>query len=119
MLILGYRRIKSGDVHRHKLCMIAAFAISVAFLATYVIYRSLGAEKRFTGQGAIRPLYFFILATHVVLAATVPFLAGRTLYLALRGRFVQHRRIARITLPIWLYVSVTGVLVYVFLFVLY
>jgi len=119
LLVAGYVQIQRGRVKAHQCCMTAAFCVSTAFLASYLTYRLLGEEKRFTGQGLIRPIYFFILITHVILAATVPILAGRTLYLALRGRFTQHRRIARITFPIWMYVSVTGVLVYLFLFQLY
>ncbi len=119
LLILGFFHIRSGNVVSHRRCMITAFVVSMMFLSTYVVYRFLGPEKRFTGQGFVRPLYFFILITHVVLAASVPFLAARTVYLAARGRFDQHRRIARVALPIWIYVSVTGVLVYFFLFRLY
>ena len=78
-----------------------------------------GQEKRFGGEGWIRPIYFFILFTHVPLAACVPVLASRTLYLAARGRWEKHRRSARLTLPVWIYVSVTGVVIYVLLFRLY
>ena len=99
--------------------MTAAFCVSILFLISYLTYRFFGEEKRFGGQGWIRPVYFFILFTHVPLAATVPVLASRTLYLALRGRFDKHRRMARITFPIWIYVSVTGVIVYVLLFQIY
>ena len=91
----------------------------MGFLASYLTYRFLGKEKRFGGQGWIRPVYFAILITHVTLAASVPVLAGRTLYLGLRGRIEKHRKMARWTLPIWLYVSVTGVLIYFLLFRLY
>ena len=99
--------------------MMSAIGVSILFLISYLTYRFLGEEKRFGGTGWIRPVYFVILITHVVLAATVPILATRTLYLALRGRFEQHRRFARWVLPIWIYVSVTGVVVYVLLFRLY
>ena len=119
LLLRGFFHIRSGNIVAHRRCMIAAFVVSLVFLTTYITYRFFGAEKRFTGQGLVRPIYFFILITHVVLAACVPFLAGRTLYLAVRGRFDKHRRIARITFPIWIYVSVTGIIVYVFLFQLY
>jgi uncharacterized membrane protein YozB (DUF420 family) len=119
LLVTGYRMIRAGRVALHKRCMIAAFVVSVAFLVSYLTYRALGEEKRFGGTGWIRPVYFLILITHVVLAATVPILASRTLYLGLRGRIAQHRRIARWTFPIWVYVSVTGVVVYVLLFRLY
>ncbi len=119
LLLRGFLHIRSGNLVAHRRCMIAAFVVSLVFLTTYVTYRIFGAEKRFTGQGLVRPIYFFILITHVVLAACVPVLAGRTLYLAARGRFDKHRRIARVTFPIWMYVSVTGIFVYVFLFQLY
>ncbi len=119
LLVAGYLMIRRRRETAHKRCMIAAFCVSTVFLASYLTYRFLGEEKRFGGTGLIRPVYFFILITHVVLAMTVPVLAGRTLYLALRGRFDKHRRIARITFPIWIYVSVTGVLVYLLLFRLY
>ncbi len=116
LLVWGYLQIRAKRVEAHKRLMVSAFIVSILFLVSYVTYRALGEEKRFTGQGVVRPIYFFILITHVTLAATVPFLAARTLYLGLRGRLDAHRRIARITLPIWIYVSVTGVLVYLFLF---
>ena len=119
LLIAGYRMIKRKNVVAHKRFMIAAFAASVLFLTSYLTYRAFGEEKRFGGTGWIRPVYFFILITHVTLAVTVPVLASRTLYLALRGRFEKHRRFARITFPIWMYVSITGVMVYVLLFQLY
>jgi uncharacterized membrane protein YozB (DUF420 family) len=116
LLIAGRRFIRQGRVTAHKRCMLAAFGTSVLFLASYLTYRVLGEDKRFGGAGWIRPVYFFILITHVVLAATVPFLASYTLYQALKGRFDRHRRVARVTYPIWIYVSVTGVVVYVMLF---
>jgi uncharacterized membrane protein YozB (DUF420 family) len=119
LLTAGYISIRRRRIVAHKRCMIAAFVVSMAFLASYLTYRFLGQEKRFGGQGLIRPIYFFILSTHVVLAATVPVLASVTLILGLRGRFSTHRKWARITLPVWLYVSVTGVLVYLLLFELY
>jgi len=119
LLLTGYVMIKQRKMSAHRACMIAAFCVSVLFLASYLTYRFLGAEKKFGGQGWIRPVYFFILITHVVLAATVPILAARTLYLGLCGRFDKHRRIARIAFPIWVYVSITGVIVYLLLFKLY
>ena len=119
LLIIGYRMIKQRRIGAHKACMLAAFGVSILFLASYLTYRFYGSEKHFGGEGLIRPIYFFILITHVALAATVPFLASITLYYALRGRFDKHRRMARITFPIWVYVSVTGVMVYVLLFQLY
>lgn len=119
LLLIGYRMIKRRRVRAHKTCMIAAFIVSILFLTSYLTYRYYGGEKRFGGEGWIRPVYFFILISHVVLAATVPFFATGTLYLALRGRIERHRRLARITFPIWIYVSITGVMVYLLLFRLY
>ena len=119
LLLVGYGMIRRRRVAAHRGLMVTAFVVSIFFLASYVTYRVFGQEKRFGGQGWIRPVYFFILITHVTLAATVPFLASRTLYLGLRGRYQQHRRIARITFPIWVYVSITGVLVYLLLFKVY
>lgn len=118
-LMAGYINIRRGRITPHKRCMICAFCVSIAFLASYLTYRFMGAEKRFGGQGWIRPVYFFILITHVTLAATVPVLASWTLALGLRGRIDRHRRLARITFPIWVYVSITGVVVYLLLFQLY
>jgi len=119
LLVTGYVNIKRKRVIAHKRCMIAAFCVSVLFLATYLTYRFLGAEKKFGGTGWIRPVYFVILFSHVTLAMTVPILATWTLVLGLTGRIEKHRRLARITFPIWAYVSITGVMVYVLLFQLY
>ncbi len=118
-LLVGYHAIRHDNVVRHRRCMVTAFCVSVLFLGSYLTYRFLGQEKRFGGTGLIRPVYFFILITRVTLAATVPFLAGLTLWRAIRGQFARHRRIARWTLPIWVYVSITGVMVYVMLFVIW
>jgi uncharacterized membrane protein YozB (DUF420 family) len=96
--------------------MIAAFGVSVLFLVCYVVYHAQVGSVRFTRQGFVRPVYFSILITHVVLAAVVPPLALVTLMRGLQARYPRHRAIARWTLPIWLYVSVTGVLVYVLLY---
>ncbi len=119
LLLVGYVMIKRRRIVAHRRCMSVALCVSILFLASYLTYRFLGEEKRFGGHGFIRPVYFFILITHVALAVTVPVLACRTIYLAWRGRFDKHRRIARVTFPIWIYVSVTGVLVYVLLFKIY
>jgi len=116
LLVTGYVMIRRRHVTAHKRCMIAAFVVSIFFLTSYLTYRFAGDEKRFGGTGWIRPVYFGILIPHVILAATIPVLASRTIYLALRGRIEQHRRWARVTLPIWLYVSVTGILIYFMLF---
>jgi uncharacterized membrane protein YozB (DUF420 family) len=119
LLIIGYGMIRAGRVVAHKRCMISAFMVSILFLATYLTYRFFGSDKKFTGEGWIRPVYFFVLITHVTLASLVPFLASYTLYLGLRGPVHRHRRIARITFPVWVYVSITGVIVYVMLFRLF
>jgi uncharacterized membrane protein YozB (DUF420 family) len=119
LIMSGYVMIKRGDVQKHKACMISAFCVSVLFLISYLTYAFLGEEKRFSGTGWIRPVYFTILITHVVLAATVPVLATWTLVLGLQGRFDKHRKLARITFPIWAYVSTTGVIVYLLLFRLF
>ena len=119
LLVAGYLNIKRKRVTVHRRCMIGAYCVSVVFLITYLTYSFFGSEKRFGGTGWIRPVYFFILFSHVLLAATVPILATWTLILALRGRIEKHRRLARITFPIWVYVSVTGVVIYLLLFQLY
>lgn len=115
LLVYGYRQIRAKRISRHRNAMIAAFCVSALFLVSYITYHLLAEGRRYQGQGMLRIVYFVILITHVTLAATVPILASWTLYLAARGRFEKHRRLARITFPIWIYVSVTGVLVYLFL----
>lgn len=116
LLTIGYVLIRQRRVEAHKRCMLAAFAVSVLFLISYVIYHANAGSTPFTRQGWIRPVYFTILISHIILAFVIVPLALRTLYLAWRERFEQHRRIAKITLPIWLYVSVTGVLIYLMLY---
>ena len=116
LLGAGYLFIRAGRVPPHRRCMIAAFALSSLFLVSYVVYHAQVGSVRFTREGFVRPLYFTILVTHVMLAATVPPLALVTLSRGLRGRYPQHRKVARWTFPIWLYVSVTGVLVYILLY---
>jgi uncharacterized membrane protein YozB (DUF420 family) len=116
LLLLGFTLIHRRRVELHRKVMIAAFATSSLFLICYVVYHAQVGSVPFPRQGFVRPLYFTILITHVILAATVPPLAIITLTRGLKGRYPQHRRIARWTFPIWLYVSVTGVLVYVLLY---
>ena len=116
LLFIGYLLIRAGRRDAHKWCMLAAFAASTLFLASYLVYHAQVGSVPFTRQGAVRPIYFTILITHVVLAAAVLPLALITLSRGLKSRFAKHRAIARWTLPIWLYVSVTGVLVYVLLY---
>lgn len=112
LLVAGYWLVRRKRLRAHKTCMTAAFAVSVLFLASYLTYHALHGSTRFTGTGAARTFYFTILISHTILAALVPPLALRTLWLAWRNRLPQHTRLARWTLPLWLYVSVTGVLVY-------
>ena len=111
-LFAGYLCIKSKNRNAHRVCMLAAFASSTLFLISYLIYHYQVGSVPFKGQGWIRVVYFAILLTHTILATTVVPLALITLVRALRERFDAHRRIARWTFPIWLYVSVTGVIVY-------
>ena len=119
LLVLGWLLIKRRLVTAHRLSMGAAFLCSVLFLASYLYYHSHAGHVPFTAQGWIRPVYFFILISHIVLAAVVPFLAVWTLARALRGEFEKHKRIARWTYPVWVYVSVTGVAVYLLLYRIY
>ena len=112
LLVVGFVFIRRGRVGAHRAAMIAALVCSVLFLASYLVYHSQAGSVRFPGTGAVRTVYLSILLTHTVLAAAVPFLALITVVRALQERFDQHRRIARWTLPIWLYVSVTGVTIY-------
>ncbi|MCS6927113.1 MAG: DUF420 domain-containing protein [Candidatus Binatia bacterium] len=119
LLLLGYRFIRRRHIRAHQVSMTAAFAVSVLFLLSYLVYHYYAGATRFSGSGWVRPLYFAILFSHTVLAAFVPFLALLTLTRAWKRQFRQHGRIARWTLPIWLYVSVTGVIIYFLLYHLY
>jgi len=112
LLVAGYRMIRKGRREAHRRLMLAAFTVSALFLVSYLVYHFEVGSVRFTRTGPVRTLYFAILMSHTVLAAAVPLLAVVTLRRALRGRFEAHRRIARWTLPVWLYVSATGVAVY-------
>ena len=116
LLVCGYVLIRRRRKQAHKRIMLAAFATSSLFLACYLIYHWQVGSVRFPRTGAIRTVYLSILATHTALAATVPVLAIVTLSRGLSSRFDKHRAIARWTLPIWLYVSVTGVVVYLMLY---
>jgi len=115
-LFAGYLFIRAKNREAHRRCMLAAFACSILFLISYLVYHFQVGSVGFKGQGWIRPVYFTILITHTILAIAVVPLALITLVRALRERFDAHRRIARWTLPIWLYVSVTGVVVYLMLY---
>jgi uncharacterized membrane protein YozB (DUF420 family) len=119
LLVCGLYFILRGRVAAHRACMISALVVSCLFLVSYVVYHAQYGSMRFKGQGLVRPLYFAILITHVVLAAAIVPLVTVTLRRALRGDFIRHRRIARWTYPLWLYVSVTGVVVYLMLYQLY
>ena len=112
LLLTGLYFIRQGRREAHKRCMIAALVVSTLFLVGYLTYHFQAGTTRYSGTGALRTLYLAILSSHTVLAITVPPLAITTLVRALQERFDRHRRIARITFPIWLYVSVTGVVVY-------
>src|SRR6476469_4668020 len=116
LLMSGYAFIRRGHVRRHRAAMISACIVSALFLTSYVIYHANIGSKPFPGQGPLRLVYFTILLTHVLLAITVPPLALITLSRGLRARFDRHVAIARWTFPIWMYVSVTGVIVYLMLY---
>ena len=118
-LLAGYVLIKRRQIPAHRACMLGALLVSALFLVSYVIYHANAGSKPFPGTGSIRALYFSILITHVVLAAVILPMAIVTLSRAVRERFDLHVRIARWTLPIWLYVSVTGVVIYGMLYRLY
>ncbi len=116
LLTLGYLFIRRKKVNLHKACMVSAFVISTLFLVSYLTYHYHAGSKPFPGEGWTRPLYFAILISHVILATVTLPLSIVTLARGLRGRFEKHRSIARWALPIWLYVSVTGVVVYLMLY---
>ena len=111
-LVAGYLAVRRQRIAAHRALMLTAFGCSIAFLVSYLFYHYHAGSVRFQGTGTVRTAYFAILLSHTVLAAAVPFLAIVTLYRALKGRFDRHRKLARWTLPIWLYVSVTGVVIY-------
>jgi uncharacterized membrane protein YozB (DUF420 family) len=119
LLAGGYLAIRRRHVRVHRACMLTAFTTSILFLVSYVTYHLHAGTTHFTGRGWVRPLYFTILGTHTFLAALIPPLALVTVTFALKGRFVRHARLARWTLPAWLYVSVTGVVIYVMLYHLF
>jgi uncharacterized membrane protein YozB (DUF420 family) len=119
LLIIGWLLIKARRERTHKNVMLSAFAVSCAFLTCYLVYHYHVGSVRFAGPSGVRAVYLAILASHVVLAAVVPVLAAVTIFLGLTDRRAKHRRLARWTLPIWLYVSITGVVIYVMLYQLY
>lgn len=118
-LIAGYSFIRKGQVRWHRNCQLTALSASVLFLISYVTYHYHHGDTRFLGQGLVRPIYFAILISHVILAMVIVPLVVITVFRAARSDFMRHRRIARWTLPLWLYVSVTGVIVYLMLYHIY
>jgi uncharacterized membrane protein YozB (DUF420 family) len=118
-LVAGWIFIKRGQIERHKRAMLGAFSLSVIFLISYLARYALTGRHRFTGPQPWKAIYLAILFSHMILAAAVPFMAIRSIFLGLKDRRDQHRRIARLTLPAWLYVSVTGVVVYLMLYVIF
>ena len=116
LLAWGFTLIRRGRRRAHRNVMLAAFTVSALFLVSYVVYHAQAGVVRFARAGSVRTVYFAILITHTLLAAAVPPLAIVTLWRGLRARYDRHRAIARWTLPIWLYVSVTGVVVYLMLY---
>jgi putative membrane protein len=116
LLAIGWTCIRRGRVDAHRRCMLAAFTASCLFLVSYVVYHAQAGSRPFTGQGLARSVYFTILITHVLLAAAIVPLALVTLRRALGGDYVRHRRIARWTFPVWMYVSITGVVIYLMLY---
>lgn len=119
LLLNGYRHIKAGRKEQHRRSMLAAASCSVLFLVSYLVYHSAVGSVRFTADGWVRPVYFAVLISHTVLAAVLAPMALLTLWRGWTGRFDAHRSIARKTFPLWVYVSLTGVLVYVMLYHLY
>jgi uncharacterized membrane protein YozB (DUF420 family) len=124
-LVCGLFFILNKRVHEHRLCMLTASSLSALFLICYITYHSLRTyyfglgPTKFTGEGIVRPIYFTILTSHTFLAVVVAPFVVATLYKALKGNFDGHKRLARLVYPVWLYVSITGVIVYLFLYQLY
>ena len=116
LVFLGWRAIRAGNRTRHRALMLSALGVSALFLVGYLTRVALTGTHRFPGTGALRSAYLVLLGTHTVLAAAIVPLIGFAIYYAWKGRFEAHRRVARYTLPAWLYVSVTGVLVYFMLY---
>jgi putative membrane protein len=119
LLLAGFVFIRQRRIRAHRRCMLTAFGVSALFLASYLTYHYQVGDVRFAGQGWVRPVYFTILITHVALAIAIVPLAIITLNRALAARFDAHRRIARWTWPLWMYVSVTGVVVYLMVYRIY
>lgn len=119
LLFTGYSFIRARNVIAHRACQIAALIVSLLFLASYLTYHYHHGATRFQGTGFARQFYFTVLTSHTILAIVIVPLVILTFYRAFRGDFLRHRRIARITLPLWLYVSITGVIVYLMLYQIY
>ena len=119
LLLAGFSFIRRGRIQAHRNCQVSAVVTSALFLISYLTYHYYHGATKFPGQGFVRPFYFTLLFTHTILAIVIVPLILITLYRAARGDFIRHRRIARWTLPLWLYVSVTGVIVYVMLYHIY
>jgi putative membrane protein len=119
LLITGYRFIRARNVAAHRRCQISALAVSLLFLASYLTYHFHHGATRFQGTGVVRPIYFAVLLSHTILAIVIVPLVILTFYRAFRNDFTRHRWIARVTLPLWLYVSITGVIVYLMLYQIY
>ena len=111
-MLAGFVAIRQGRVAVHRACMLTAVGLSILFLCSYLVYHAQVGSRPYTGGGWLRTLYFAILLSHTVLAALIVPMVATTLYRALRSQFVRHARLARVTFPLWLYVSVTGVVVY-------
>jgi putative membrane protein len=116
LLVLGYRAIRAGARERHRKLMVSAVGVSAIFLVSYLTRVALTGTHRFPGEGALKWLYLAILLSHTVLAVFAAPMALRSLFLGWKGRVEEHRRVARLTFPVWLYVSVTGVVVYLLLY---
>lgn len=114
-LLLGIIFIKTGNRSFHKASMLGAFGLSSVFLVSYVIYHSIAPQSTFGGEGIIRPIYFFILISHIILATTIVPLALLSTYRGVTGQYEKHKKISKWTFPIWLYVAITGVAVYLFM----
>ena len=119
LLVAGYSFIRKGNVTAHRVCQISAFVVSSLFLVSYLTYHYYHGTTRFQGTGLSRPIYFTVLTSHTILAIVIVPLILITFYRALKLDFVRHRKIARITLPLWFYVSITGVIVYLMLYQIY
>lgn len=119
LLVNGFRFIRRGQIQAHRNCQLTALFTSTLFLISYLTYHYYHGATRFSGQGIVRPFYFALLTSHTILAVVIVPLVMITIYRAARGDFLRHRNIARWTLPLWLYVSITGVIVYFMLYQLY